>query len=245
VPDSRSHRGPHPEDRGLFKPGTQDLLRAAVYDFCWLLSRGYNDHSALKIVGDRYALAKRQRTAVSRVSCSDVALCERRAKLVQPEQIRGAVLNLDGFNLLTTIEAALSGGVVLGCRDASFRDLASVHGTWRRVSETARALELISRMIAALEPAECRWYLDRPVSNSGRLRALLLNHAASVQLPWTVELVNDPDQVLSQAEGIAVTSDSQIINRCKAWFNFGRLIVEEHIASAWIVDLGIDYAIES
>ena len=50
---------------------------------------------------------------------------------------------------MTTVEAALGGGVVLGCRDRTFRDIAGVHGTYRKVAETMPALELIGETARA------------------------------------------------------------------------------------------------
>ena len=44
---------------------------------------------------------------------------------------------------MTTIEAALSGGVILAARDGAYRDMASMHGTYRKVAETLPALELL------------------------------------------------------------------------------------------------------
>ena len=66
------------------------------------------------------------------------------------EQLRGAALWLDGYNVLTTIEAALAGGVILAARDGTYRDMASMHGSYRKVAETLPALELLGRTIAAL-----------------------------------------------------------------------------------------------
>jgi len=77
----------------------------------------------LKLVGDRYQLAERQRTAVRRSACSDASLrwrAERRADL---RDLNGASLAVDGFNLLTTIEAALSGGIIIRGRDGCLRDM--------------------------------------------------------------------------------------------------------------------------
>ena len=71
MPDRRTHRGPHPEDARLFGPEAQPLLGGAAADFCWLLDRGYAHDSTLKLVGDRYNLVARQRTAVSRCCCSE------------------------------------------------------------------------------------------------------------------------------------------------------------------------------
>ena len=71
MPDTRRHRGPHPEDAELFAPASWPALRAATTDLSWLLSRGYAEPSSLKLVGDCFQLTERQRTAVMRSACSD------------------------------------------------------------------------------------------------------------------------------------------------------------------------------
>ena len=58
-----------------------------------------------------------------------------------PSSIAGNELVIDGFNVLTTIEAALGGAVVLVCRDTTCRDIAGIHGSYRKVAETLPALE--------------------------------------------------------------------------------------------------------
>ena len=46
MPDTRTHRGPAPEDERLFHPKAWPALRAATQDLCWLLSRAYSLPSA-------------------------------------------------------------------------------------------------------------------------------------------------------------------------------------------------------
>ena len=82
----------------------------------------------------------------------------------------GQHLVIDGFNVVTTVEAALGGGVVLACRDETFRDLAGVHGTYRKVAETLPALERIGARLGELAVTRVHWLFDRPVSNSGQIR---------------------------------------------------------------------------
>ena len=84
------------------------MLQQAVSEMSWLHSHGYADKSTLKLVGDRYALTQRQRTAVMRTRCSDCQLENRTRKQIQPEQSAGLSLAIDGYNLLITIEAALA-----------------------------------------------------------------------------------------------------------------------------------------
>ena len=129
MPDSRQHRGAHPADTRLFAASTLPTLRTAVFELSWLLNRGYSETAALKLVGDRHRLQKRQRLALARAACSDRAARARAEKCLPLKDIRDEELVIDGFNLLISIEAALGDGVILRCRDGCFRDIASVHGS--------------------------------------------------------------------------------------------------------------------
>lgn len=237
MPDRRTHRGPHPEDAELFAPAIWPRLQAATADYSWLLTRGYAEPSAIKIVGDRYALNDRQRVAVARSACRDQALDCRRARQVELDAIRGDRLWIDGFNLLTTVEVALGGGVVLAARDGCYRDIASVHGTYRKVEETRPAVEMAGQLIDSLGPAECVWYLDRAVGNSGRLRSILLDAARQRNWRWRVELVANPDPILSAATAVVATADSVILDRCARWTNLAREVIHSYIPGARVVPI--------
>jgi hypothetical protein len=256
MPDERTHRGPHPEDARLFHSAALPALQAAANDLCWLLDRGYPHDSSLKLVGDRYELAARQRTAVSRCCCSEDEASSRQHRLVGMEQLADATVWLDGYNVLTTIEAALAGGVILAARDGAYRDMASMHGSYRKVSETIPALELLGQTLADARVATCRWLLDRPVSNSGRLKAIIEDVATTNHWPWQVELVANPDSVLadpakepgdrSQDSGaggapiVVATADSAILDRCTAWCNLARETIARHIPQAWRIAMPSD-----
>jgi len=238
VPDTRSHRGPHPEDAALFGPHAHEPLRQAAADFCWLLNRGYAARSALTLVGDRYQLQARQRIAVARMAGSDAEAARREAHRVEPAALQGRAVWLDGYNVLTTVEAALAGGVILAARDGTYRDMASMHGSYRKVTETRPALDLIGRRTSDAGMAECRWYLDRAVSNSGRLKQVIAEVAAAAGWRWSVELVPDPDPLLAKSPEIVATADSAILDACHAWFNLARETIDRYVPQAWIVSGG-------
>lgn len=237
MPDTRQHRGPHPEDHRLFGPDQWPSLRSAVADLSWLLSRAYASTSALKIVGDRYSLQQRQRIAVARCACSDAARQSRLGRRVEPAKIRGQNLAIDGFNVLTTIEAALSGGVLLLARDGCLRDMASVHGTYRQVDETLPAVEFAVQSIARWQQADCTWYLDAPVSNSGRLKTVLRETAQRNGLNWQVELVSNPDRLLVSGEAVVASADSVVLDGCGPWINFTSHVLAEHSVVGQVCDL--------
>lgn len=238
MTDQRRHRGPHPEDLRLFARGHWSALRQATADMSWLLTRGYAPVSALKLVGDRYALDARQRLAVVRSAASDQAVKRRTAHRIGVEEVRGQELWLDGYNVLITVEAALARGVVLRGRDDCYRDMASLHGTYRRVEETVPALELVGACLQEWELVSIRWLLDQPVSNSGRLKALMLEIAQTHGWAWDVELVPAPDPVLKVASAIVATSDSQILDAAARWLNLARIVIEATLPATEVIDLG-------
>lgn len=238
MPDKRRHRGPHPADAEAFAPATWPTMRAAVADLSWLLSHGYAELSALKLVGDRYKLRERQRRAVMRCACSDESLARRRAHRVEVSALAGVPLLVDGYNVLTTVEAALAGGVVIAGRDSCYRDMASMHGTFRQVTQTRPALCMVGDYLAHLGTGRLTWLLDKPVSNSGRLRSTMLAAADEHGWPWEVELVNDPDPLLAASEQVIATADSIVLDRCRRWFNLARELIDTTFMDAFLVDLG-------
>jgi hypothetical protein len=234
---NQRHRGAHPKDERLFAPQHHETLRRAVADLSLLLSRGYAPTASLKLVGDHFALKERQRVAVARAACSDQQREFRKQICLPLEAIKGHDLLIDGFNLIVTMEAALSGGVLIRCRDDCLRDLSSVHGSYRSVTETEEAIGLISETLLAATPASAVWLLDQPVSNSGRLAQRIREMSAERDWPWNVEVVMNPDKVIRASDQIAVTSDSNILDSVKGWINLGEILIARRLPQAWIVDL--------
>lgn len=238
-PDRRRHRGAHPSDEHLFAAESLDVLRTATSELSWLLGRGYQSKSALKLVGDRHSLRERQRFAVARASCPDESRAVRLAREVNAPKVEGAELIVDGFNLVITLEAALGGGVLVLCRDRCVRDLSSVHGSYRTVEETERAVTLAGEALSSLRPASVLWLFDSPVSNSGRLAERVRAIANARAWPWEVRAELNPDRTIVNSERLAVTSDSNVLDGVALWLNLARLIVERQVPHAWLVDLSV------
>lgn len=239
MPDTRSHRGAHPEDARLFSTEALPDLRRGMADLCWLLDRGYATNSALKLVGDRYGLTRRQRIAVNRCAATTEAAEDRGRRCADLDALAGEPVWLDGYNVLTSVEAALGGGVILLGRDGCYRDMASVHGSYRKVAETVPALQLIGEVLARCGVSQCRWYLDSPVSNSGRLKGILQDVAEKAGWNWRVELVFNPDTLLAETDALVASSDSGILDACGRWVNLARAVIAERVPGARIVDLAV------
>ena len=236
-PDIRKHRGAHPEDRTLFAADQLPALREAVIELAWLLTREYSIRGALKLVGDRHSLTERQRLAVSRAACSDQSRQWRAATRLDLQQLRGRPCIIDGFNLIITVEALLSGGVLLLCRDGCIRDLSSIHGSYRSVEETESALLMIGAALAEFNAASVVWMLDQPVSNSGRLAQKIRRLAAQRGWDWSVELAFNPDRIIVHSDHIVISSDGPLLDQVKRWTNLARHVIEKNLADAWLIDL--------
>lgn len=237
MPSKQKHRGQHQQDPQLFAEEALPNLNEAVRDFSWLMTHKYPDQAALKLVGDRYRLTQRHRKAVMRAACTDESLAHRQDVCVAIEALSGASLAIDGYNLLITIESALAGGYVFHCRDGCYRDIASVHGTYRRVEETLPALSMIGLTLQNLGVAAVNWFLDKPVSNSGRLKVLMYEVAEKNGFPWNIRLVNNPDKTLAiQEDKVIISSDGWVLDQVASAFNLHRYIVD-HIPAANIVQL--------
>ncbi len=226
-------------DAKLFAADKIPGLRRAVADYSLLLTKGYAVKSALKLVGDRFALTERQRLAVMRCSCSDKQLAGRKNRQLQIGDIAGQAITIDGYNLLITIEAAMSGGLIFIGRDGCCRDMASIHGTYRKVTETIPAVELIGGFLRQIGISQALWLLDSPVSNSGRLKTLIGELARKNIWNWQIELVISPDARLIKSETIAVSSDAGVLDGCTKWSNLAEELIKSKINSAKIIDLSL------
>ena len=237
MPDKRIHRGPNPQDARLFAPAQLENLIQAVTDYSLLLTKGYAEKSALKLVGDRFSLTKRQRLAVMRCACSDQQLASRNRRRVELSAVRAQPVVVDGYNVLITVEAAISGGVILRGRDGCFKDLASVHGTYRKVTETIPAVEIIGDFLHQAGAMQFLWLLDSPVSNSGRLKNLIEKLAAENNFNWQVKLTISPDAELKKTDLVVATSDGVVLDECKSWVNLARELIETKLPQTRLIDL--------
>ncbi|WP_437658025.1 DUF434 domain-containing protein [Sorangium sp. So ce1182] len=259
-------RGGHPDDARLFGPEAVAKLRVALEEVTWLLGRGYPLRTAIRTVGDHHQLAARQRLALQRSACSEAQRASRLARRAPASSLRGAEANIDGFNLIITLEVALSGGLLLRGPEGVLRDLAGLRGSYAPIAETDAAIDLLGGALSDAGAARARVLLDAAVPSSGKLRARLLERLGGAPLssgaplsieallsssaplsseaplsssaPMSIEatLVPDPDRLLVGAAGV-VSSDSVVLDRCARWINLADEIVAAHVPAARIVDL--------
>lgn len=224
---STRNRGKHSNDDKWFAPKWQATFNEATNDLCYLLSRGYAINSSLQLVGNRYRLNKRQQTALSRVAASDQQVAAREKSRLSASDLKDKTVHIDGFNLLILLESALSGAYIFRGRDGTYRDISSVHGSYKRVVKTEEAIVMIGETLKEMQVAAVKWFLDQPVSNSGRLKNMLMEVSRTHQFEWEVELVYDPDKVLAKSKAVVVSADSWVLDEAAEWFNLSTVLLEK------------------
>lgn len=232
-----SRRGYVPEDEKQFTGGQLELLKKAADEVQFLLDQGYDVKPTTTFVGNHYMFSERQRLALARAVSSREWILKRRDKelLQNGDRNLPESVHVDGFNMIITLETALSGSPVFCCRDGVLRDLAGLRGTYRIIDKTQRAVELILEQLDILNISEACFYLDAPVSNSGRLSGLIRQCAQGYHISVKTQIIPDVDRVLEQLEGV-VSGDAIILNRCRSWLNILPAIVEQ-IDSVWKIQL--------
>lgn len=225
MPYKQRHRGQKSEDRILFNKANVYAIKQAVIDYMYLLDRRYSRDASLKLIGDRYKLKVRQRKVIQRIACSSLEIQYRKNTEVSVFDIKDRNISIDGYNLLITVESALSGAYLFRAADNCIRDIAAIHGTYKKVEETISAIEIIGKNLTQLCKKKVKWYLDSPVSNSGRLKMLLFNMAEKNHWDWDVLLIKNVDRTLAESNDVIITSDTWILNKVRYWTNFTAYLI--------------------
>ncbi|MCL1982222.1 MAG: DUF434 domain-containing protein [Clostridiales bacterium] len=234
MEEKTPRRGYAETDERDFSLESLKALRKAQEEIRWLLDRGYPVKNAVTFVCNHYLLSARQRIALTRATAQAGLIEGRKAKEVSA--CRGEVVSIDGFNLIITLEVALSGSVLIKCMDGTIRDLAGLRGTYRLIDKTDAAIALIGDKLKSMGVAGAVFYLDAPVSNSGRLKVRILELLAGCGYDVCVELASNVDAIL-KAKSYVATSDGIILDECSSWTNLAATIISESVSGAKLVDL--------
>jgi hypothetical protein len=197
---------------GMLK--SNDLQKAAE-DLRYLLDRRYPRKAALELVGNRYGLNYDQRHLLHRAIFSDTDSESRRKKKISVERIRRKDLVIDGYNVLITIEAALSDRPVVLGDDGFVRDISGLSGNFRKTKQTPEALELIFKLLKKAKPRRTLFLFDSPISMSGELAREVKERLREENLPGDAMAVKVPERIMIGFPGTIATSDTAIIDRSK------------------------------
>ena len=202
-------------------------LSLAAGELRFLLERDYPRQRSLRLVGDCRALSASEREVLRRGVVSPQAAARRRAKLRGLDDLAGQPVGLDGHNVLITLESALVGRILVRADDGVIRDIAQAARGFRISEETGRAVEIVLSLLAQWGAAEAHFFLDEPVSFSGRLAAIIRDKMAGHGLAGTAEAVPVPERQLKAFEGLVASSDGELIEACARPLDLASLILEK------------------
>lgn len=218
----QAKRGFMPSDKQDFSEQALPALRKAAAEICYLISRGYPVLSAVRFVGDHYQFSERQRLALARAVSPQESIRSRKSR--QVTDISGERIYIDGFNIIISLEIAFSGSMLFSCMDGTVRDLAGLHGTYRLIPQTDKAIKALLAALEELRVLGAVIYLDRPVSNSGRLRERICSLAEGIPFGLDVEIRDSVDTLL-KSEPLVASGDAIILDRCDRWFDLTRYVI--------------------
>ena len=203
-------------------------LRQAALDFRYLQHRGYNRDSSLSLVTDRYLLTREEKFVLYRAIYPPQITTIRRSKLLRSSDLKGQSLLIDGYNVLITLESLLLQRLLIQCDDGLIRDIASVHRNYKLSDKSTEALNVIIKKIRDLKPKNALFFYDSPVSKSGEIAALTRKILKENHVRGNAETTTQVDSAIIKNQGIAVTSDSVIIDRSEKIFDLAGYISREY-----------------
>lgn len=190
-----------------------DTLKDPVHDLRFLLDRGYNRGSAIKIVADKYRLAKKERNFLLRAIFSKKEAGEHKKRLTT--NVRGKDIIVDGYNVLITVESFLDGKELFISDDGLVRDVSATFGNYRISSATPRAIERVLKAIFALNVKSATFIFDSQVSFSGRLCKMIREKMEEMGIEGDALTSENADYTIIKSEKIVCTSDRAIIKKAE------------------------------
>ena len=227
-------RGFVPSDEREFGTEVIPKLRKAAEEVLFLLNHGYPVKGATRFVGDHYMFSERQRLALARTVSPEEEIVSRKNREVN--SIEGDTIYIDGFNVIIGLEIAYSESMLFRCIDGTIRDLAGLRGTYRLIPETDLAIKALLKTLESSKVGKAVIYLDKPVSNSGRLKQKIYEYAEYIDTEIEVIIIDAVDYELKHKPLIA-SGDAIILNGCDKWFNLVKKVIDENIGDYEYIDI--------
>jgi len=203
----------------------------AIADLRYLLTRGYGRISSVKFVGDKHNLDKAQRLILYRGVYPPESAASHSGKLVAPNAVCGRHLAIDGYNVLITINGAMSRVPVFLCDDGLVRDSSEMHSSASK-EDLSRPLRLALSCLKTIRPAGAFFVFDRLISRSGELSKQVTQEMKDKGVPGGAYTATSADFEVLKRGDIVSSSDSVVIDKAQSVFDLAAHVIKEQLGIA-------------
>lgn len=187
------------------------MLLTAAREYLWMLDHNYPQKASLKLVGDKFMLARDMRQILYRGISASIPAERRKALIGQVKE--GDLVLVDVYNVLFTMNNYLLGKPLFISNDGMLRDAGEMRGKIHNKTIFNRAIEMMLEVFQRCKGATFHLYLDEPVSFSGRLSIELSKDMVQLGIDGEAWTVPSPDHALKhERSDVICTSDTAILD---------------------------------
>ena len=146
------------------------------------------------------------------------------------QRIRNKDFAVDGYNVVITVEASLSGKPLVLGDDGFVRDISGLSGNFKRTERTEEALQSILNVLKRIKPCKTFFFFDSPISRSGNLAQTVRDLLKKEELSGDAQAVKVPEKILIGFPGVVATSDTAIIDQSEKVVDLAGYIIRQHMA---------------
>ncbi len=207
-------------------------LYEAARDFFYLLERGYGRKTSLDMVSSRWLLSRYERLLLYRSLYPTSVSGARIRKRLSPSALKGRVVVVDGFNVVSTVASAMIGDTLVEGNDGFIRDLAATVRKVKAAPPYFSSLAVAASLLSRLGPSRQIWVFDSQISRSAEFLSAARLYGEAILSKNADKEVATLSRTL---KGVAASSDSVIIDMVEECFDLGgeaaRAVAPENIVT--------------
>ncbi|NVM55069.1 MAG: DUF434 domain-containing protein [Candidatus Helarchaeota archaeon] len=200
-------------------------LQEAAIDLRYLLNRKYNRKSALDFVGNKWNLNRDARHILYRAIFSDEEIDARHQTELKITEIKEKLISIDTYNIIITIESLLQGLLVIKADDGYFRDISKVFSKYKQSQYTLNAIQMIIKKLKSFQPKKLLFFLDKDISKSGELAALIKKELDKFEVMGDAKTVQSSDTSVITFGEIVISNDRVVLEKAKKHMNLISLLL--------------------
>jgi len=206
---------------------TNKKVIEAAKDLYYLLNRGYTRKFSISVVSNRYGLSKQEQMIIYRSIYPEDVVRQIKEKEISDMHLKGKFLAIDWYNMLVTVNSAITNKPIYMGNDGFIRDTRGLHGRVEAMENVYETVSIILTSLSKLTLEGIKIYLEKNISYSGEMKKELENFIQSYNFKHvSIILTSTVDKDLLENQLVA-TNDSVILLKAKRIFNLTKYILEK------------------